>query len=412
MAKAEPLGVWLHGVRVAELTARRPWELHCTYTKEALEKWPGLSPVLSCSLLLQARRMNSSVFAAGLLPEGQHRQALAQQLGVAVNDIHSLLKRFGRDVAGALIIAEQEPPARPGTVIPYDTDTLEQEVFGLPERPLAIHDDSELSIAGLQDKLLLVRLPGGGWARPASGYPSSHILKVDDPVRPGLVDAEAQCLKLAAIVGLTSIQAELETIGEKWCLIVSRFDRRVLVDGAVERIHQEDLCQALARDPEAGMRRGKYQSAGGPSLKEAAGLLDRYAQDPREQLDRLLAAATFTVLIGNADAHGKNIALLHPTAEHIELAPLYDTVPTVHWPKLRRQGAMSVGGRYELDAITIADLVDEARSWRHDPKRAGRVVTETAAAVLDAARELDSDSAVAGHVVERAERLLASAAEG
>ena len=86
----------------------------------------------------------SSVFAAGLLPEGQHRQALAQQLGVAVNDIHSLLKRFGRDVAGALIIAAQEPPARPGTVIPYDVDTLEQEVLGLPERPLAIHDDSEL----------------------------------------------------------------------------------------------------------------------------------------------------------------------------------------------------------------------------------------------------------------------------
>ncbi|HEX3517932.1 MAG TPA: HipA domain-containing protein [Solirubrobacteraceae bacterium] len=409
MAKAEPLGVWLHGIRVADLMARRPWELHCTYTEEALEKWPGLSPVLSCSLPLQARRMNASVFAAGLLPEGQHRQALAQRLGVAANDIHSLLKRFGRDVAGALIIAEQEPPARPGTVIPYDTDSLEQEVLGLPERPLAIHADSELSIAGLQDKLLLVRLPGGGWGRPAHGYPSSHILKVDDPVRPGLVDAEAQCLELAAIVGLTNVQAELETIGEKSCLIVSRFDRRVLPDETGGRIHQEDLCQALARDPEAGMRRGKYQSAGGPSLNEAAELLDRYAQDPREQLDRLLAAATFTVLIGNADAHGKNIALLHPTTEHIELAPLYDTVPTVLWPKLRRQGAMSVSGRYELDAITIADLVEEARSWRHDPRRARLVVTETAAAVLEAARELDSDSAVAGHVIERSGQLLTSA---
>ncbi|HEV7163623.1 MAG TPA: HipA domain-containing protein, partial [Solirubrobacteraceae bacterium] len=137
-----------------------------------------------------------------------------------------------------------------------------------------------------------------------------------------------------------------------------------------------------------------------------------YAQDPREQLDRLLATATFTVLIGNADAHGKNIALLHPTAEHIELAPLYDTVPTVLWPKLRRQGAMSVGGRYELDAITIADLIDEARSWRHDPKRARLVVTETAAAVLEAARELDTDSAVAGHVIERSGQLLTSAADG
>jgi hypothetical protein len=73
---------------------------------------------------------------------------------------------------------------------------------------------------------------------------------------------------------------------------------------------------------------------------------------------------------------------------------------------------MSVGGRYALDAITFADLVAEARSWRHDPKRAGRVVTETAAAMLDAAREPDSDSAVASHVAERTERLLASAAKG
>jgi serine/threonine-protein kinase HipA len=407
MPKAELLGVWLDGVQVAELTARGPWDLHCSYTSEALEKWPGLSPVLSCSLPLQARRMNASVFAAGLLPEGQHRQALAQQLGVAVNDVHSLLARFGRDVAGALIIAVEEPPARPGEVIPYDADSLEQEVLGLPERPLAIHDDSELSIAGLQDKLLLVRLPDGGWGRPASGYPSSHILKVDDPVRPGLVEAEAQCLRLAASVGLTSIQAELETIGEKTCLIVSRFDRRVLEDGTVQRIHQEDLCQALARDPEAGMRRGKYQSAGGPSLAEAAGLLDLYAQDPRDQLDRLLAAATFTVVVGNADAHGKNLALLHPTAETVELAPLYDTVPTVLWPKLRRQGAMSVGGRYELDAVTITDLLEEARGWRHHAERAARVVEETAAGVLEAARELDPDSPLAGHVLERAERLLA-----
>jgi serine/threonine-protein kinase HipA len=412
MAKPEPLGVWLEGVRVAELRARRPWELHCTYTETALERWPGLSPVLSCSLPLRRRGMNASVFAGGLLPEGQHRQALARELKVAVNDVHALLARFGRDVAGALVIAAETPPRRTPVVIPYTPDALEREVLELPERPLAIHDDSELSIAGLQDKLLLVRMPDGGWGRPAHGYPSSHILKVDDPLRPGLVSAEAQCLRLAARVGLSDVDVAIETIGEKACLIVSRFDRQVAPDGTVARIHQEDLCQALARDPEAGRRRGKYQNAGGPSLREAANLLDRYASNPGEQLDRLLAAATFTVLIGNADAHGKNIALLHPTAQTIELAPLYDTVPTVLWPKLRRQGAMSVGGRWELDSITGADLVGEAASWRQDPSRATRVVTDTASALLDAARELDPDSLLASYVTDRAERLLAGSSKG
>ncbi len=407
MAKFEPLGVWLEDLLVAELTARRPWELYCTYTEQALASWPGLSPVLSCSLPLRTRRMNASVFAGGLLPEGQHRQALSKQLKVAVNDIHALLRRFGRDVAGALVIAVEQPPARTPAVIPYTADSLELEVLELPEHPLAIHDDSELSIAGLQDKLLLVRLPAGGWGRPAYGYPSSHILKVDDPLRPGLVAAEAQCLKLAAQVGLTSVDVEVETIADRQCLLVSRFDRRVDMDGSVRRIHQEDLCQALARNPEAARGRGKYQSAGGPSLKEAAELLDRYAHNPREQLDRLLATATFTVLIGNADAHGKNLALMHPSAETVELAPLYDTVPTVLWPKLRTRAAMSVNGRWELEKITAADLIEEARAWRHESGRAERVVMETATGLLEAAGDLADDSGVGDYVIGRTRRLLA-----
>lgn len=56
-------------------------------------------------------------------------------------------------------------------------------------------------------------------------------------------------------------------------------------------------------------------------------------------MSRLLGAATFTVLIGNADAHGKNVALLHPSPDRVALAPLYDMVPTVFWPTLRKRAA-------------------------------------------------------------------------
>lgn len=408
MAKPEPLGVWMDGLLVAELTPRRPWELHCRYTDEALSRWQSLSPVLSCALPLQKGRMNASVFADGLLPEGQHRQALSSELKVATNDIYALLRRFGRDVAGALAITTEEPAKRAPEAIPYTRDSLEQEVIDLPDRPLAIHDDSELSIAGLQDKLLLVRMPDGGWGRPAHGYPSSHILKVDDPLRPGLVAAEAECLKLAARLGLTSVEVQLDTIAERPCLVVSRFDRRTDTDGTVRRIHQEDLCQALARSPNAERGRGKYQDAGGPSLREAADLLDRYAAKPQDQLDRLLAAIAFTVLIGNADAHGKNLALLHPTPEMVELAPLYDTVPTVLWPKLRKRGAMSIAGSWDLGAITVEDLLDEASAWRHPRERALRVVTETAERLREAALEFGTGSELTRYVIERSARLLAS----
>ncbi|HLL92390.1 MAG TPA: HipA domain-containing protein [Solirubrobacteraceae bacterium] len=408
MARSKPLGVWYDGLHVAEIVPRRPWDLRCSYTAEALQRWPGLSPVLSCSLPLQTKRMDASVFLSGLLPEGRHRQALSAELKVAVNDVYSLLARFGRDVAGALVIDTEPPGERAPDVLAYTPDSLAEEVTQLPGRPLAIHDDSELSIDGLQDKMLLVRTSDGGWGRPIHGYPSTHILKVDDPLRPGLVAAEAECLRLAGLVGLTTVDAALETIADRPCLIVSRFDRRTGSDGATERVHQEDLCQALARDPDAAQGRGKYEKSGGPSLRETANLLDRYATSPAEQLDRLLALATFTVLIGNADAHGKNLALMHPTAEAVELAPLYDTVPTVLWPRLRTTAAMSVGGRWELSKIDVEDLVNEAASWHVDRARAAHVVTETAEHVRVAAVSLGRGSAVSEHVLARSEELLGS----
>jgi HipA-like protein len=68
------LAVWLHGVHVADLAAAKArWRIECRYTAEALERWPGNVPLLSCSLPLSARRLDAGVFCAGLLPDGHHR---------------------------------------------------------------------------------------------------------------------------------------------------------------------------------------------------------------------------------------------------------------------------------------------------------------------------------------------------
>jgi hypothetical protein len=92
---------------------------------------------------------------------------------------------------------------------------------------------------------------------------------------------------------------------------------------------------------------------------------------------------TFTCLIGKAEAHGKNIALLHPTAAAITLAPLYDTVPTLLWPKLRKDSAMRTGGRVLLTATTVADIVRETRTWGHPAARAATVADELVQQMLD-----------------------------
>jgi len=406
MAKTERLGVWLDGVRVADLTQRRWPAIRCRYSEEALARWPQNSPVLSCSLPLQRRPLDALAFCKGLLPEGQALQALAAGAGLAVNDSFELLARYGRDVAGALVIAAEEPDERRHGVEPYSTESLESALDEIEDFPLGSHDDSELSLAGLQDKLLLVEHESG-WARPLRGQPSTHILKLDAARHPGLVDAEALCLELAAAAGLTTVEHRLETFGPYRCLIVSRFDR-VPEAGAVRRVHQEDLCQALAIDPDANRRRAKYESGGGPTLRDAARLLETYAVDPEAQLDRLAAVTAFTVLTGNADAHGKNLALLHRRPESVELAPLYDTVPTALWPKLRSDAAMSVGGQVSLPDVTAADIVREAGAWNHPADRTRAVVAETVEAVLGAidAERIPPGSDVAKLVRARAQPIL------
>jgi serine/threonine-protein kinase HipA len=406
MTDAEQLGVWLDGVRVAEFSKSKDGGISCAYNEEALERWPQNSPLLSCSLPLGARRMEALAFCRGLLPEGRALQTLAHQAGLATNDTFGLIARYGRDVAGALVIAAEPPDEERYGVEEYSDQRLQEAVEDLDEHPLGSHDDSELSLAGLQDKLLLVKQPGGGWGRPLHGRPSTHILKLDDARRPGLIEAEAECLRLAAAAGLGDVEVELQTLGEQRCLIVSRFDR-ALEDGEIGRIHQEDLCQTLGIDPSDAKGRAKYEAAGGPSLKEAAGLLDSYAADPEAELDQLLAAITFTVLIGNADAHGKNLALLHPEPERIELAPLYDTVPTVLWPKLRTDAAMSIGAQVSLPAVGLKDLVREARIWRHPEERSVDVIRATIERVLEAVEGgvVPGDSQVAKHIGKRAKGL-------
>lgn len=402
------LGVWLGDLQVADIEQRGPFDLRLRYTADALERWPANSPIVSCSLPLGRRPQPARAFCAGLLPEGRALQELAHRAGVATNDTFGLLERYGRDVAGALVIGTEGPEPKRHDVAAYNEHSFADAVDALDEHPLGVDDDSELSLAGLQDKLLLVRTPDGGWGRPLHGRPSTHILKRDDARFPGLVAAEGGCLRLAARLGLTTVDTELAQIGDHACLIVSRFDR-IGGGDAITRIHQEDLCQAMGVDPEGARGRAKYEDGGGPSLHDLAGLLDQYARDGAGELDQLVRAVTFTVLIGNADAHAKNIALLHDTPSTVRLAPLYDTVPTALWPKLRTRAAMTIGGRAELADVTIDDIVTEAGGWPHPEKRAREVAVEITDQAAEAVTDglLDDLPEVAAFVRVRAEALTA-----
>lgn len=388
------LGVWLRGRNVAVLRRTGPGRISCQYTAEVMDRHPTGAPLLSCSLPVRRGRQPAWPFLTGLLPEGQHRTSMSRLAGVDTLDALGMLARFGRDVAGALVITSDDSTTsginssrgQPGALPLTDADLFD-DVASLPVRSLALHEDSELSLAGLEDKLLLVRT-ADGWARPVHGYPSTHILKVDNRVHRGVVLLEHDCLQLARHAGLPAAPSSLLTIGDADCIVVERYDRTRTADGIVERIHQEDACQALGVDPADQHGRAKYESHGGPTLADIAELLNAYAPDPPGQLRALLERLTFTVVIGDADAHGKNISLLHPDDRHVTLAPLYDTVPTVLWPTLRPTAALRINGRDDLPTITADDLVREARRWGLSERAAGQAIADLSDRLHSAATDL------------------------
>ncbi len=104
------------------------------------------------------------------------------------------------------------------------------------------------------------------------------------------------------------------------------------------RLHQEDFCQAQGYLPDQ-----KYESEGGPSLQQCFALLQGKSIRPAADRMALLRWTIFNFLIGNADAHAKNLSMLF-TDRGPRLAPFYDLICTQVYPDLTEKQAMRVGG--------------------------------------------------------------------
>ena len=352
------------GERVGVLTFTKTGDASLRYTTAFLGQREAGRPGLSCSLPVSSAASSATAWCRGLLPEGEALRLLAADLRVSMFDTHALLERHGRDVAGAFEIVDRSGGShREAGLAAYSSASLIDHVAEVAtgEHPLGVQDDSELSLAGVQNKLLLVETEAG-WARPVHGYPSTHLLKTDHAVHRGVVNAEHAALAFARQIGLPAVESEVVTLGDVRCIIVKRFDRTQRV-GAVDRLHQEDLLQALGLDPTTRGGRMKYQRVGAepPSLWHLADLLKRFGN--QEELIVLLTFVVFNALIGNGDAHAKNFSLMIQDDGTVRLAPLYDTVPTLLWPSLKDRNALWVGNEPTLSRTTGASLTREAMRW-------------------------------------------------
>lgn len=288
-------------------------------------------------------------FFAGVLPEEGPRRQIAAILGVSERNDFAILERIGGECAGAICLL----PA--GTALPEDdaqprhpltATELNEIIAELPRRPLlAGREGLRLSLAGAQGKLPVI-LDQGSFFLPLGSSASTHIIKPEPERFPGLVAAEVFCMTLAKAVGLAVPDLSRLTIASRPCLLIKRYDRTIDSNGTVRRIHQEDFCQAMGYPPER-----KYQQEGGPLLRDCIAMLRSWSSVPILDIRDFLNAVIFNMLVGNADAHGKNYSLLYHNGTR-RLAPSYDIVCTLAWPELSKRPAMKIGQCDSIDTIT------------------------------------------------------------
>ena len=369
------LDVWLYGIHVATLSEPRRFRLRLAFTEEALDVFGEGSRILSLALPLSLKpiqdtngSMRVSAFIEGLLPEGNLRRHIATEARVPVNDTMTLLERVGGECAGAVqILAAGRRPGT-GRVRPLTKQQVDSLVADLPTYHLPEGTTPQASLAGIQDKVLLVALPDGGWGWPEAGAASTHIIK-PEPLSGAvklLVQSEDWALRVARGAGMNAAESRLERFDAREAIIVVRYDRRP--NG--HRLHQEDFCQALGLDPQA-----KYESTNeaahlGSRLRRVARAAAPRAVDPDGFRSALLKAVTFNVVIGNADAHSKNYSVMIDRDGSVSLAPIYDAAPVMYLDPAFKGTGHVINGKTSINDINVDDLTAEAASWGMGTRRA------------------------------------------
>ncbi|MEA0988997.1 HipA domain-containing protein [Pseudomonas aeruginosa] len=252
-----------------------------------------------------------------LLPEEGQRHLIATAAHTAIEDAFALLQHFGAESAGSITLLPpgQEPAA--GNVQALPDHELSARILAMPKVPLAEQAAKKMSLAGAQHKVAVI-YTDGQILEPLGNQPSTHILKPNhpDPAWPHSVINEWFIMTLARRVGLPVPPVYCHYVPQPIYLI-ERFDR-VERDHHWARLHCVDACQLL------GLSREFKYSAG--SIERLNDLANQCRPAALARL-RLFQWLVFNVLVGNEDAHLKNLSFILSGA-NLQLAPFYDLLCT------------------------------------------------------------------------------------
>ncbi|WP_420443625.1 HipA domain-containing protein [Candidatus Poriferisodalis sp.] len=180
-------------------------------------------------------------------------------------------------------------------------------------------DDVEpyFSLGGFQSKVAWHRTEDG-WARPFGNTPTTHILKPRAEAAETVAIGEHLCLGAARRLGIHAAESWIASYGTDVAAVIVRYDRS-LVGDQWQRVHQEDMCQAMGLP---GAR--KYEKDGGPGMSQIADLIWDHSAAPDDDIKRFADGLLYAWLVVNRDAHARNYSLIHMIHGETRLAPLYD----------------------------------------------------------------------------------------
>ncbi|MDF1488951.1 HipA domain-containing protein [Tessaracoccus caeni] len=324
-----------------------------------------------------------AAYLAGLLPENPAtRTEWARRLGVSPDDDAEILASMGWDCPGAVQFCREsqltELQGRAGEYSSVTEAQIAARIRALDGINASWSLPSEhWSLGGQQEKFALALL-NGQWHSAEGSAATTHILK------PGIRHLHHQALiehatmTAARLAGVVVAESAFARFEEQWAIVVTRFDRTINAEQVV-RLHQEDFAQACGRMPDR-----KYESRGGPGLREMARVVDRESTD---RLGDRLALADFAIInlvAGAPDGHAKNISLLRAPRSTV-IAPLYDLATGLAYEasQVDRSVAVSIGGERLASRIRAKQWAKMAHTLNLDTDLVLRRVYNLAASFPD-----------------------------
>lgn len=363
------LVIWATNKKVGTLTFEQPRK--CSFTYDASWKQNGfpLSPCIPLSGTFHSTELIN--FIRNLFPEGGAFDILLETQNISKNNIYGILKTIGQDTVGAFCFGEDDFSEQKSNLrLISEKELIARLDSGLPEQLITWDGKFRLSVAGVQNKLNVFVDEDDKYFLAEGQFASTHIVKFASVQFPSVIVNELLCMRLAKAVNIDVADVNHRRIGDHSALVVKRFDRKFTPD-RVEKRHMIDGCQALNLPPEYKYEQNFGSKPDVAHIREGASILKllRFNVNctiPAQANQKLIDWVLFNIIIGNSDAHGKNISYF-VSKDSIELAPFYDLVSVVYESQqtemLETNLAMAIGDNFDCNEITAFDmltLADEA----------------------------------------------------